>query len=80
MKNVMAQEVEERIKDERKARAARFALETKAKLQKAIQRKKLRQDRLKNLKESSSPSDSDSSSSDESESSRNQSANSLPRT
>lgn len=42
MKNVMAQEEEERIKDERKAKAARFALETKAKLQKAIQRKKLR--------------------------------------
>ena len=39
LKNVMAQEEEERRKDERKARAARFALETKAKLQKAIQRK-----------------------------------------
>jgi len=42
LKNLMAQQEEERIKDERKARAARFALETKAKLQKAIQRKKLR--------------------------------------
>jgi hypothetical protein len=43
LKNAIEKEEEERKKDERMAKAARFALETKEKLQKAIQRKKLRE-------------------------------------